>query len=389
MSESEFINVSLLYRKMTGELLSAEEQKAFDAWYAENKEHRLYYKRFCRQQEKIMERQCSRVDVRKGYASIRGKRHRYMNRWTWGGIAASLLLSVMLGTVYWQNGRTKNVQEVNSGSRFSPGHKNVILSLGGGQKIVIDSTFSEKTVGHDCVAMQVENGVLRYRQNTVITEAPVFNELVVPPSGEYIVELVDGTKIYLNSDSRLRYPTSFTGMNERRVFLEGEAYFVVYRDEKRPFIVETLQEEVKVFGTEFNVMAYRDEDVVQTTLVKGSVGINVKGERKDVFRRIVPGEQFRLHKQSGEVRIETVDVFSYVAWKDGLFVSRNDDLESIMRKVARWYDVEVFYQNPGLKEKRFFGIMKKQTCLDEVLEIIAKAGDVQFNVSGRTVIVKE
>ena len=89
------------------------------------------------------------------------------------------------------------------------------------------------------------------------------------------------------------------------------------------------------------------------------------------------------------MRIETVDVFPYVAWKDGLFVSRNDDLESIMRKVARWYDVEVFYQNPGLKEKRFFGIMKKQTCLDEVLEIIAKAGDVQFNVSGRTVIVKE
>ena len=103
MSESEFINVSLLYRKMTGELLSTEEQKAFDVWYAESKEHRLYYKRFCRQQEKIMERQCSRVDVRKGYASIRGKRRRYMNRWTWGGIAASLLLSVTLGTVYWQN----------------------------------------------------------------------------------------------------------------------------------------------------------------------------------------------------------------------------------------------------------------------------------------------
>lgn len=158
---------------------------------------------------------------------------------------------------------------------------------------------------------------------------------------------------------------------------------------KKPFIVETLQEEVKVFGTEFNVMAYRNENVVQTTLVSGSVGVNVKGKDKDDFQKIVPGEQFRLDKESGKMEVKAVDVFPYVAWKDGLFVSQNDDLESIMRKVARWFDVEVFYQNPRLKEKRFFGIMKKQTCLDEVLEIIAKAGNVRFNVNGRTVIVTE
>lgn len=388
MSGSEFINISLLYRKMAGESLSGEEQQAFDSWYAESEDHRLYYKRFCRQQEKIMERQCSRVDVRKGYANVRGRQYHRVNWWTWSGIAASILLFAALGTIYWQNGRSKEVSEVRASTHFFPGQKNVILSLGGGQKVVIDSTFSGKTVGQDCVAILVENGVLRYRQNTAITETPVFNELVVPPSGEYIVELIDGTKIYLNSDSRLRYPTSFKGMEERRVFLEGEAYFIVSKD-KKPFIVETVQEEVKVFGTEFNVMAYRDENVVQTTLIKGSVGVNVKGKNESDFRKIVPGEQFRLNKQSGEVEIETVDVFPYVAWKDGLFVSRNDDLESIMRKVSRWYDVEVFYQNQSLKEKRFFGIMKKQACLEEVLEIIAKAGNVQFNVNGRTVIVTE
>lgn len=388
MSESEFINISLLYRKMAGESLSGEEQQAFDSWYAESEEHRLYYKRFCRQQEKIMERQCSRIDVRKGYANVRGKRRLYMNWWTWGGIAASLLLFVATGAIYWQSGRSKEVVEIRASTQLFPGHKNVILSLGGGQKVIVDSTFSGKTVGRDCVAIQVEDGVLRYRQNAAIDEIPVFNELVVPPSGEYIVELVDGTKVYLNSDSRLRYPTSFGAMAERRVFLEGEAYFIVSKGGK-PFIVETSREEVKVFGTEFNVMAYRNENVVQTTLIKGSVGVNVKGENKSDFRKIVPGEQFRLNKQSGEVKVETVDVFPYVAWKDGLFVSRNDDLESIMRKVSRWYDVEVFYQNQSLKEKRFFGIMKKQACLEEVLEIIAKAGNVQFNVNGRTVIVTE
>lgn len=388
MNESEFINVSLLYREMSGEPLSGEEQRAFDAWYAESGEHRLYYERFCCQQEKIMARECSRVDARKGYEGIRGKRHRRVNWWSWGGIAASLLLLVSLGTMYWQYNRPEDMPEVKPVTQLLPGRKNVTLSLNGGQKVVIDSTFSKKTIGQDCVAIHIENGVLRYQQDKAEVKTLVFNELVVPPSGEYIVELVDGSKIYLNSDSRLRYPTSFAGVDERRVFLEGEAYFVVTKGEK-PFIVETSREEVKVFGTEFNVMAYRNENVVQTTLVSGSVGVNVKGKNKDDFQKIEPGEQFRLDKQSGKTEVEAVDVFPYVAWKDGLFVSRNDDLESIMRKVARWFDVEVFYQNPRLKEKRFFGIMKKQACLDEVLEIIAKAGNVRFNVNGRTVIVTE
>lgn len=106
MGESEFINISLLYRKMTGEPLSGEEQRAFDAWYAESGEHRQYYERFCRQQEKIMARECSRVDVGKGYKGIQGKRRR-VNWWSWGGVAASLLLLVSLGIVYWQNDRSK------------------------------------------------------------------------------------------------------------------------------------------------------------------------------------------------------------------------------------------------------------------------------------------
>ena len=385
MSESEFINVSLLYRKMTGELLSTEEQKAFDVWYAESKEHRLYYKRFCRQQEKIMERQCSRVDVRKGYASIRGKRRRYMNRWTWGGIAASLLLSVTLGTVYWQNDRTKNVQEVNSGFRFSPGHKNVILSLGGGQKIVIDSTFSEKTVGQDCVAIQVENGVLRYRQNTVITEAPVFNELVVPPSGEYIVELVDGTKIYLNSDSRLRYPTSFTGMNERRVFLEGEAYFEVSKDEEHPFIVRTERLDVMVLGTGFNVMAYKQDPRTEVTLVKGKVDVK-SGKINEI---LTPSRQFVMNNENREYEVKTVNVATYVDWKDGVLNFDGMPLEELGDKLGRWYEVKFFFTKESLKRLKFSGAFKKYNEIGYILSLIEATTDVTFKINKDVIVVNE
>ena len=170
--------------------------------------------------------------------------------------------------------------------------------------------------------------------------------------------------------------------------LAGEAYFVVTKGE-RPFIVETSLEEVKVFGTEFNVMAYEDEEELQTTLVKGSVGVLAKGMEVIGFQKIVPGEQFLLNRKTGKTEVVTVDVFPYVAWKDGLFVSQNDNLETILRKVARWFNVEIFYQNPELKQKRFFGIMKRQTRLQEVLDVIAKAGNVHFDVNGRVVLVRD
>ena len=114
-----------------------------------------------------------------------------------------------------------------------------------------------------------------------------------------------------------------------------------------------------------------------------------KGMEAIGFQKIVPGEQFLLNRKTGKTEVVTIDVFPYVAWKDGLFVSQNDNLETILRKIARWFDVEIFYQNPELKQKRFFGIMKRQTRLQEVLDVIAKAGDVHFDVNGRVVLVRD
>lgn len=386
MDRPEYISVSLLYRKSIGEPLSEKEQREFDVWYSESEEHRLYYKRFCSQQEKIMVRERSNVNVQKRLIELKHKaRTRRRLKWyRWSGVAAAILI---VFAVSWLLIPKQDVSEVSMLAQSKPGKAAVILQLGHGEQIVLDSTFKMQTISKDCVEMRVGTGILEYDPNAEAQKEIVYNELKIPPSGEYVVVLADGTKVYLNSASTLRYPTVFPA-NERRVELSGEAYFVVSAG-VTPFIVETKTEEVKVFGTEFNVMTYVDEEFSQTTLVKGSVGVRVKGTDSGRFQKIVPGEQFILDQQTKKSEIKEVDVYSYVAWKDGLFVSQNDNLESILRKVARWYDVEIFYQNSSLKKKRFFGIMKRQTSLQEVLDVIAEAGDVHFSVNGRTVVVSD
>lgn len=385
MQESKSISISILYRKSAGKPISDIDQRKFDVWYNESEDHRLYYKRFCVQQEKIMARDCSVVDVKRRLMEVKFKKRskHHFNWWKWSGVAAAVLILFFVGRIYWaENDVCSPVI-----AATEPGRAAVTLRLGQGEQIVLDSTLVAQTISQDCVAMRVGVGVLEYNRDSVATGELVYNQLEVPSSGEYVVVLSDGTKVYLNSASSLYYPTVFPA-GERKVKLSGEAYFVVAKGE-RPFIVDTPLEEVKVFGTEFNVMAYEDEEELQTTLVEGSIGVLTKGKMSLGFQKIVPGEQFLLNRKTGETEIVSVDVFPYVAWKDGLFVSQNDNLETILRRVARWFDVEIFYQNPALKQKRFFGIMKRQTRLQEVLDVIAEAGKVHFDVNGRVVLVRD
>ena len=385
MRKSRSISVSILYRKSVGKPISDIDQQKFDAWYNESEKHRLYYKRFCVQQEKIMARDCSVVDVERRLIEIKFKRRvKYRSNW-WKlcGVAATMLILFSIGWMYWTKNDVSCPVIVDAGLEKA----SVTLRSGQGKRIVLDSTLVAQTIKQDCVAIRVGVGVLEYDRDSVAIGELIYNQVDVPPFGEYMIVLSDGTKVYLNSASSLCYPTVFPP-GERRVKLSGEAYFVVAKGE-RPFIVDTPLEEVKVFGTEFNVMAYEDEEELQTTLIKGSVGVLAKGMEFIGFQKIVPGEQFLLNRKTGEIKIVTVDVFPYVAWKDGFFVSQNDNLETILRKMARWFDVEIFYQNPELKQKRFFGIMKRRACLQEVLDVIAKAGDVHFEVNGRVVLVRD
>ena len=254
MRKSRSISVSILYRKSVGKPISGIDQQKFDAWYNESEKHRLYYKRFCVQQEKIMARDCSVVDVERRLMEIKFKRRvKYRSNW-WKlcGVAATMLILFSIGWMYWTKNDVSCPVVVDAGLEKA----SVTLRSGQGKRIVLDSTLVAQTIRQDCVAMRVGIGVLEYDRDSVAIGELVYNQVDVPPSGEYMIVLSDGTKVYLNSASSLCYPTVFPP-GERRVKLSGEAYFVVAKGE-RPFIVDTPLEEVKVFGTEFNVMAYED-----------------------------------------------------------------------------------------------------------------------------------
>ena len=209
------------------------------------------------------------------------------------------------------------------------------------------------------------------------------NELIVPRGGEYQIVLADGTRVWLNSATKLIFPQNFTG-KERRVMLSGEAFFDVARDESKPFIVETSRMDVKVLGTRFNVNAYTDNEVVSTTLVDGSVEV-ASGTQKPIT--LVPGEQ--AYGEAGELEKREVNIRLYTSWIDGRFMFNNVELEEIVKQISRWYDVEIFFTNENVKRTRFTGGMVKFKPLDDLIRMIESTSPVRFSVKGKTIVISE
>jgi ferric-dicitrate binding protein FerR (iron transport regulator) len=206
--------------------------------------------------------------------------------------------------------------------------------------------------------------------------------LEVPVATDFQIELSDGTIVFLNADSRLKYPTSF-GSTERKVYLEGEAYFEVSKDAVRPFRVETKDVVIEVLGTSFNVNAYPEQSSTSTTLATGKVQIN-KGEQQVLLQ---PGEQ-ACSTDTGFI-VHTVDVREFISWKDGLFIFNNMSLEQIMRQMERWYGLSVTFLNPEVKKYTFTGMINKHLVPEETFSVIQKTVNVQFTISGKQVIIKK
>ena len=193
----------------------------------------------------------------------------------------------------------------------------------------------------------------------------------------------DGSIVYLNSESELRYPVKFVG-EDRRVYLSGEAYFDVSKDKEHPFSVDVNGSVVKVLGTSFNVRAYADENEILTTLVQGSVRFSA-GKESVVLK---PGEQAVLNK-SGRVVIKEVDTYLYTAWKNGVFAFEKQRLEEIMNVVARWYDVNIFWENASQKEVTFTGKMKRYDDFSKVVEMLEMTGNTEFVVKENNIFIRE
>ena len=254
-----------------------------------------------------------------------------------------------------------------------------MLELPGGKCIALDTVKNVTKELNDFGVTLAEGQGLDYSGLDSVMDAKVdYHKVVVPRGGEYNLKLADGTNVWMFAESEIRFPTRFEG-NKREVYLSGEAYFEVHHDPVHPFYVKTKSLDVKVLGTSFNVKAYNNMDVVETSLVEGVVSV-----KDNVLR---PNMQAVFHKNTGDFSYRKINGESYRLRKERVFVFDEERLDDILQEMARWYDFEIFYQNPEMADKRFGFKLEKYEHVDTLLDILELTGEVRFTMKGKTLTV--
>jgi len=307
------------------------------------------------------------------------------------GIAASLLVVMGLAVFLTKNsGEAQNHFVIAKGKDIAPGKNIALLTLSNGRKIDLTQMVNGQMLKEDGLEIiKTADGQLIYKVASDSKGHSGFNTVSTPAGGQYTIILPDGSTVWLNAGSSLTYPTKFAS-NERNVTLTGEGYFEIKHIEGKngrlPFSVSVKKnadeyEKVQVLGTHFNINAYLDEPAIKTTLLQGSVRVDgVKGQTA----LMKPGQQAEVYK--GKIQLRNADTEEAVAWKNGEFIFR-EDLQSAMRKIARWYDVEVVYDESAPKQLMLGGWMSRATNISEVLNHIQLTGKVHFKLEGRRITV--
>lgn len=378
----------LISNKLNGELNPGEEQE-FEAWLSEDEKHAEVFDEMRRLQHQVkLLRRRFEPDVENSLAGLKRLRGRRLVIGAWK-YAAMFVLPLGIALALWvglgNDGEELTHREFSSVAM--PGAERAVLRLFDGNTVLLDSMRANVLIAGttDVQVLVDSNRLLRYSMNDTTVGAREMrdNELIVPRGGEYQIVLADGTRVWLNSNSKLIFPPYFTGA-ERRVVLSGEAFFDVARDEAKPFIVETSRMDVKVLGTRFNVNAYADNDVSYTTLVNGCVEIVSNGQEPIVLK---PGEQ--AYGNADELEKREVNVRMFTSWMDGKFMFNNTELEEIAKQISRWYDVDIIFSNESVKKIRFTGAMVKFKPLGDLIRMLEKTSQVRFSVKGKNIVISE
>lgn len=308
------------------------------------------------------------------------------------GIAATVL--VVLAAIYLVVPKHAQVNPppMTTAARpvvLHPGTNKAILTLSNGKQVDLDSSATLALTDQGNQLSLAGNRLSYSKTGTAAgavdrsaTGNTGYNSLSTPKGGQYQLTLSDGTRVWLNAASSIRYPVAFTG-NDRTVELKGEGYFEVAADKDKPFFVKTGKMQVQVLGTHFNVMAYDDEPAVSTTLLEGAVRLN----SDEGSALLAPGQQGRLRTDKAGFQVAICDTAKVMAWKDGLFRFKGDDLRTIMRQLTRWYDVNVSFAGP-VSSKKYSGTISKYVDAAEVFKILGLAG-INFKQEGKTIIVTQ
>lgn len=273
-------------------------------------------------------------------------------------------------------------------STIVPGKHRAILITSDNQEIVLDDSDNMQIIKSELADITNSGSTLSYNKTDSVDaseSATEYNTLITPPGSEYTLVLSDGTEVMLNSESKLKYPVVFN-KNSREVKLEGEAFFKVTKNRNTPFIVKADHVNVTVYGTVFNVSAYNNEGLVQTTLIEGSVGVslisNIETETK-----INPGQQHTYHKESGNTDTKEVNTEQYIAWTKGMFLFQNEPIENILKAMSRWYNFDLEFKDENLKKQRFTLSLGKYDNVSEVLDMISMSSNIKFSIDGNSILV--
>lgn len=372
MADNETIAL-LLYRQLQG-TLTTEEQHQLDAWKNSSPDHRYLYDELAAEETLSAALAGHHPDNRTAlkariFQKIRQRQKvTPIRRWIWAAAACALL--VIAAGIYLV--QQPAPQKVAAQQVISPGRKGAVLTLSNGSQIVLDSLADGLVAQQQGSKARLKGGVLSYDAGDI---SPGYNTMTTPKGRQFHLVLPDGSQVWLNAASTIRYPTSFTG-SQREVEVSGEAYFEIAQDAKRPFRVKTGQQSiVEVLGTAFNINAYADEPGVNITLIAGSIKCN------GILLR--PGQQSQ--RSNGIQNIVQANVSLAIAWKNGFFSFQRASLPEVMRQLARWYDVNIIYEGV-IPQRAFTGKINRNLSLNEVLEELT-GKSIKFKTEGNNVVL--
>ena len=355
--------------------LSPEEKGKLEDWINESEEHRLLFCKIKKQLSINEIRNYLQTDVEDAWEKVREKtfgappvRPRIRPKWL---KYAAVVLPVLLSITLWYTWKEemKNKQAT-------------VLTLDNGEKYQLDpEEQTEIYVDEEVKAYQAGGGLIY--DTTARQEENKYNRIEVPRGSEYWIVLPDGTRVWLNAATELKYPVAFHA-KERRVYLKGEAYFEVAPDKNRPFYVETEEVKVRVLGTVFNVNTHYTRGV-RTVLVEGAVALEW-GDQKEI--RMKPGELADFDRTTTEVTLKEVDVTSYISWKEGYFVFEDEPLEEIMHTLSLWYDKEFLFVGKRSRTLHFSGHIKRYERIETILSAITDVTGVEFRMNGQIILIR-
>jgi len=367
-----------------------EEEKLFADWLKSDKEHEAFYQKIQIYYQTGKVHNAGDLDIRRAWETTESKLATVRKRKgpDWIKIAVSVAAAVVfvLSVYFLLENKFRSPQVAQS--------QDIIIPPGTSKaRLIFDDGKTIDLSGDEEFEREVDGTVITSKGTQIAYSSKSrkrikkirFNTLEIPRGAEYFVVLSDSTKVWLNSDSKLRYPVSFVG-DERIVELFGEAYFEVSKDKTRPFKVIADEQVVEVLGTEFNLCSYSDEELIYTTLVEGKIKIYTE-ENPELSQILLPGFQTNYFREEGLISQRKVDVYEYTAWKDGVFYFRKKPLGDMMKTLEKWYDIDVVFEDQAKKNICFSGELLRYDNFEKILVLLEKTYEVKFEIRDDVLVV--